>query len=102
MTITFPSMTVAQREAIQELFAPDDTTREPVSIADLLARGVIEEIIPLNKCLAERGPQDCMNECLAALFNDQIPEPGPEWDGYVAVMYGGHYMHIVDPWGDGV
>jgi len=99
MTITFPSMTVWQRETLQELFAHDEN-REHVSIAQLLASGVIEEITPLNEYLTQReaGRSDC-DECFAALFNDQIPEPGPEWDGYIVALYGGHYMHVIDPWG---
>jgi len=101
MTITFPSMTIWQRETIQKLFASDDENREPVPVAQLLASGVIEEITPLNEYLTARNPEDecAAAECVAAIFNDQIPEPGPQWDGYVVVLYGGHYMHVIDPWG---
>jgi len=86
MTIRPPSLTVSQYDTIQSLFAPDEENRELVPIAQLLASGAIEEITTLNAYLTECG-------------DDGTPEPGEQWNGYVVVLYGGHYMHVIDPCG---
>jgi hypothetical protein len=82
------AMTSMQRRTITELFAAADEHAERATVEQLLDGHVIDAIVPLNAHLAEFG-------------GESTPEPGPEWDGYAAVVFDdGRAMLVVDPWGD--
>jgi hypothetical protein len=82
------AMTSMQRRTITELFASADEHAERATVEQLLDHGVIDDVISLNEHLAEFG-------------GESTPQPGPEWDGHIAVVFDdGRALFVVDPWGD--